>query len=65
MNAVNAPAVTERAVMDALMFGIGVVVVRNDQREGLVFEYVPRENYGEFVEALRWSVNEGAKERAN
>lgn len=65
MNAQYAPVVTEKAVMDAVMFGMGVMVVRNDPKDGLVFEYVPRENYTEFIEALQWSISDGAKERAN
>ena len=47
--------VTERAVMDAIMYGTGVVVVRNSPTAGLEFMHVPISQYAELAQSLQWA----------
>lgn len=62
MNPQKMQDITGRAVQDAIMYGMGVIVISNDARDGLAFRYVPREEYEQLVEALQWQKddNKGA-----
>jgi hypothetical protein len=53
MKAENVAQTTELAVIDALTYGIGVIVVRNLQTTGLEFVYVHPRDYVELAQALQ------------
>ena len=41
------------ATIDAIGQGIGILVIRNDQKLGLITEHVPPHAYNDLCEALR------------
>lgn len=49
------------ATMDALVHGMGVVLIKNTEK-GFLTEHVPPHKYLEFADALKWVDQERKKE---
>lgn len=50
-----------QAVTDALIMGVGVMIVRNTPTRGVVLEHVPVDKYLELSDALQWAHQERGK----
>lgn len=50
-----------QAVTDALIMGVGVMVIKNTADRGVVLEHVPVDKYLELSEALQWAYQERGK----
>ena len=57
-NVYDTAEAADNCVQDAIMYGMGVMIMRMDQKLGLVFQHVPRDKYTEFIEALQWQRDE-------
>ena len=51
----------QNAVMDALLYGCGVMVMQHEPPNGVVIRHVPIEQYREVAEAMMWAHKEYAK----
>lgn len=58
MNAESMAQTTESAVMDAITYGIGVIIVRNDPVTGLEFVHVRPRDYTDLAQSLQMLAQE-------
>lgn len=58
MNADSLAQTTELAVVDAIMYGTGVIIVRNSPTAGLEFVHVHPRDYMELAQSLQLAAQE-------
>lgn len=58
MNPTDLAQVTEKAVVDALMYGTGVILVQNSPTVGIEFVHVHPRDYAELAQSLQFAAQE-------